>query len=157
MQTFLAEPYRVTNVVPGAANVGDRRVEAFRQRDGKGLINAFGRFARSVLARSVVTGKSIDRGMLYSAYSELFRDYVESFEGLISCLPEQQLKGKASGPGGTVVDLEFAPTAAECKEEDVRSSLRLQLKTMKDLAGFGFSPHLVDEVETDFHRTLAEG
>jgi hypothetical protein len=88
----------------------------------------------------------------------LFRDYLESFETLIASFPEQQLAGKTKGLfGETVIDpARFAPTEKEYKEEDVRSSLRLQLKAMKDLGASGFSPLLVEEVETDFHKALAE-
>jgi hypothetical protein len=42
----LAEPYRVTNVVPRSVNLADRQAEAFRQGDGLGLIKAFARFVR---------------------------------------------------------------------------------------------------------------
>lgn len=157
VQTFVAEPYRFTNILPASANQADRRAESVRQSTGKGLAKNFEGFCQSVLFTGSAARGKLDKGSLLAAFNNLIRDYRESFELALSITEDISSGRITRTPGsGTEIDLSVKLTTADYREDDIRTALRTQLITFRDLGPSAFSQVLVEQVESDFYAVLKE-
>jgi len=153
----VAEPYRVTNVVPRSVNLADRRAEVFRRGNGLGLIKAFASFGQKQVEVGTRVGGKIDIVRLRASYTQLVADYSRSLELLLANLPALELKGKTMVDGHVMIDPEiFRPSDQEYRAEEIRSILRYQLRGTTEMGYSLLRPDLVDQAEHDFYVSLKQ-
>lgn len=154
LQNFLAEPYRFTNILPKVANQADQRVESPCRTSGSGLRNNFENFCQRVMRTGAGAGR-LDRCGLQAAYTTLITDYCDSFAIALAHTKEISEERIRPVPGwGTEIDLSKPIAPKDQREDDIRTALRTQLTTLREIAGSAYSPILVEQVENDFHDAL---
>lgn len=155
MQNFLAEPYRFTNIVPLALNRADSRAEGFNRKNGPTLVRSFVDFCQRVMLAVDTQKGKVDRSEMRSAYVDLTKNYAESFKFALENRPLEETGRVKVIPGmGQLVDPAIPYTSSEFLEDCIRASLRTQYESLRE-GGVGYSPLLVDEVESDFHEAVS--
>jgi hypothetical protein len=147
-RAFVIEPYRHTNIVPISVNAADFQAEAYRRGDGTGLVANFVDFCHAALSSGESSSGKLNRSGLQAAFAKLIRKSEESFEIALS-------KAVPATPSFKLETI--APyTDRDFHEDNIRTALRAQARTLKDMGPSLFSPMLVEQVESDFHSLKEE-
>ena len=154
LRSFLTEPYCYTNIIPRAANTADLRAEGFKRKDGTGLVGTFAQYCQQIVDFNDYSRRPIiDRSAFRSRFDLLMRKQTTAFEIALNNT-EPGRSGTVMIPGEGIQLVETPATAEEEKIEDIRTSLRGQLRAMNEFRPIAFSELLVNEVEEEFHSKL---
>jgi hypothetical protein len=109
------------------------------------LVTNFIAFCSQVLAHARVHNGRVNQAMLRAIFAEQIRSWQESLEIALASKPPVP----TGGPTWNGSKLSYGD--AEFHEDNIRTALRGQARTLKELGPSLFSPTLVEQVESDFH------
>jgi hypothetical protein len=151
LRLFLIEPYTYTNIIPRAANTADLKAKAFKKKDGTGLVGTFSQYCQQIVDFVDYSRRPIiDRSAFRNRFDVLLQNQIKAFEIALNNT-EPGRTGNKLIPGEGLELVETPVTTEEEKIEDIRPSLRGQLRAMKEFRPIAFSDMLVDQVEEEFH------
>jgi hypothetical protein len=144
LQEFIIEPYRYTNVVPVTVNLADLRAEAYNRTDGTGLVANFVTFCAKLL--SAVPNPS---GKLNRASLQLeFKAYIEACQNSFLLAQSRDAPIQPHRFSEFIVPKD---SEEDARQDNIRTALRAQERTLRELGPSLYSTILVEQVESDFH------